>query len=134
MPGSVFFDTNILVYAFGTTDPRSIRAKELLAEGGAISVQVLNEFAAVARRRIGMDWSEVQRALSALRTVCSPILPLTLAMHGSAMTLAEQHGLHVYDAMIVSAAMAAGCKVLYSEDMQNGRSFPGGPTIRNPFS
>jgi predicted nucleic acid-binding protein len=134
MRGSVFFDTNILVYAFGTADPRSVLAKDLLAEGGAVSVQVLNEFAVVARRRLGMEWPEVQRALRAVRTVCSPVLPLTLEMHEAAMILASEHGLHVYDAMIVSAARTAGCTLLYSEDMQDGRSFPGGLTIRNPFS
>ncbi len=134
MRGSVFFDTNILVYAFGTTDPRSVLAKELLSGGGTVSVQVLNEFAVVARRRLRLEWPEVQRALHAVRTVCSPVLPLTLDMHDEAMILASEHGLTVYDAMIVSAARTAGCRLLYSEDMQDGRRFPGGLTIRNPFS
>lgn len=133
MRDSVFFDTNVVVYAFGTTDPRSVRAKALLAEGGVISVQVLNEFTNVARRRLGMAWPEVRRALRAIRAVCSPVMALTVEMHEAAVALTERDGVPIYDAMIVAAAAAAGCGMLYSEDMQDGRVFPGGVTIRNPF-
>ncbi len=133
MNGSVFFDTNVVVYAFGTTDRRSVRAKALLAEGGVISVQVLNEFITVTRRRMGFAWPEVREALQAIRTVCGPVMVLTVAMHESAVALAERDGLPIYDAMIVAAAISARCDILYSEDMQDGRVFPGGLTIRNPF-
>lgn len=54
MPDKAFFDTNILIYAIAANDPRSQHAEELLAAGGAISVQVLNEFASVARRKLQM--------------------------------------------------------------------------------
>ena len=134
MRASVFFDTNVVVYAFVTNDPRCLRARELLAGGGAISVQVLNEFTNVARRRLNLAWPDVHRALQAIRSICAPVLPLTVAMHEAAVELAARDGLPIYDAMIVSAAVAAGCDVLYSEDMQDGRVFPTGLTIRNPFS
>ena len=133
MRGSVFFDTNVVVYAFGTTDPRAVRAKELLAAGGVISVQVLNEFTNVARRRLGLAWPEVHRALRAIRLVCGPVMALTVDMHEAAVALTERDGVPIYDAMIIAAAVAAGCGTLYSEDMQDGRVFPGGVTIRNPF-
>lgn len=133
MNDSVFFDTNVVVYAFGTTDPRSVRAKALLAEGGVISVQVLNEFIYVARRRLGMAWPEVREAVHAIRTVCGPVMALTVAMHEAAAAMAERDGVPIYDAMIVAAAVSAKCEILYSEDMHNGRVFPGGLTIRNPF-
>ena len=133
MRGSVFFDTNVVVYAFGTTDPRSVRAKALLAEGGVISVQVLNEFTNVARRRLGLAWPEMHRALRAIRAVCAPVMVLTVDMHEAAIALTERDGVPIYDAMIVAAAAAAGCDTLYSEDMQDGRTFPGGVTIHNPF-
>lgn len=134
MRDRVFFDTNVVVYAFGTTDPRSVRAKELLAEGGTISVQVLNEFTNVARRLLGLAWPEVHRALRAIRAVCEPVMTLTVPMHEAAVTMAERYGVPLYDAMIIAAAVAAGCRTLYSEDMQNGREFADGLTIRNPFS
>ena len=133
MRGSVFFDTNVVVYAFGTTDPRAVRAKKLLAAGGVISVQVLNEFTNVARRRLGFAWPEVHRALRAIRLVCGPVMALTVDMHEAAVALTERDGVPIYDAMIIAAAAAAGCGTLYSEDMQDGRVFPGGVTIRNPF-
>jgi predicted nucleic acid-binding protein len=53
MPGERFFDTNVLIYAFAVGDRRSARAEALLAEGGVIGVQVLNEFTNVVRRKLG---------------------------------------------------------------------------------
>ena len=50
MPAKQFFDTNILIYAFASNDLRSARAESLIAEGGVIGVQVLNEFTNVTRR------------------------------------------------------------------------------------
>ena len=59
MPAKAFFDTNVLIYAVAHDDPRSAQAEELLASGGVLSVQILNEFASVARRKILMSWSDV---------------------------------------------------------------------------
>src|SRR5204862_7095859 len=66
LPAKVFFDTNVLIYAVAHDEPRSTQAEELLASGGVLSVQILNEFASVARRKILMSWSEVTEALDAL--------------------------------------------------------------------
>ena len=63
MRGKRFLDTNILIYAIVQDDPRTPVAETLLIEGGVVSVQVLNEFAAVARRKLGMPWKEVTEAL-----------------------------------------------------------------------
>jgi len=57
MPAKAFFDTNVLIYVVAHDDPRSTQAEELLASGGVLSVQILNEFASVARRKILMSWS-----------------------------------------------------------------------------
>ncbi len=62
MPAKAFFDTNVLIYAVAHDDPRSRQAEELLALGGVLSVQILNEFASVARRKILMSWSDVTEA------------------------------------------------------------------------
>ena len=56
-----FLDTNILIYAFASGDKRSARAEALLAEGGVIGVQVLNEFTSVARRKLGWDWPRLRQ-------------------------------------------------------------------------
>lgn len=87
--GGAFLDTNVLVYAFAS-DRRAAQAEALLARGGAISVQVLNEFANVARRELGMAWGEVVDALDAARTLCRPVLGLDLGTHVEALRLAER--------------------------------------------
>jgi predicted nucleic acid-binding protein len=133
MPGSVFFDTNVLLYAVAQDDPRGPRAEALLAGGGILSVQVLNEFVSVARRKMKMPWKNVNEALDAVRVLCPSAVPLTTATHQAALKIAERQGYSIYDALIVAAALAAGCATLYSEDLQDGQVFGGKLTIRNPF-
>lgn len=133
MNDEVFFDTNILVYATDDTDPRGIIALELLEDGGLISVQVLNEFAAVASRKLRWGFDEIEIALTQFRTLCRPALPVCLKTHEAALRIAAQHGLHMYDSLIIASALRAGCTTLMSEDMQNARRFDGRLTIHNPF-
>src|SRR2546421_248653 len=92
MPGKAFFDTNVLIYAVAHNEPRSTQAEQLLASGGVLSVQILNEFASVARRKILMSWSEVTEALDAFRVLCPSPLPITIEMHEAALKIAEKHG------------------------------------------
>ena len=105
-----------------------------LANGGLISVQVLNELAAVARRKLRMSWPEVTDALGAIRILCPSPIPITAQMHDAALRLAGQHGFHIYDALIVEAALEADCTTLYSEDLQSGQVIDGRLTIHNPFN
>lgn len=60
-------------------------------------------------------------------------MPITSDTHASAIAIARDHGLSFFDALIVSSALEAGCDRLYSEDLQDGRRFPG-LTIVNPFA
>jgi predicted nucleic acid-binding protein len=129
-----FFDTNVLIYAVALDDPRNARAEELLASGGTISVQILNEFVSVARRKISMPWRDLRQALDAFRTLCPSPLPITIKMHEAALKIAEQHGFGFYDALVVAAALEAGCAILYSEDFQDGQKIDGKLTIRDPFA
>jgi predicted nucleic acid-binding protein len=133
MSDSVFFDTTILIYAVSTDDPRATIAEALLARGGCISVQVLNEFAAVARRKLKMSWEEIEEALGAIRTLCEPPAGLTVEIHDRALKLAAQYGYHIYDSLILASAIDAGCSTVYSEDMHDGQKI-GSVTIRNPFA
>lgn len=131
MPGE-FLDSNILVYAF-TADPRAAAAQKLLERGCAISVQGLNEFANVARRKLGKPWEEIRDALAAIRTVCTNILPIDLETHAAALHLAERHGFALFDALMIAAALQAGSDTLWSEDMQDGMTIDGRLRIANPF-
>ena len=134
MSDKVFFDTNVLVYSIGQHDARTPTADALLEQGGLISVQVLNELAAVAHRKLRMSWTEVTDALDAIRVLCPSPMPITAEMHDAALRLARQYGFHIYDALIVAAALEANCTTLYSEDLQSGQVIDGRLTIHNPFS
>jgi predicted nucleic acid-binding protein len=128
---SVFFDTNILVYA-QQTDEKGDRARALFSGGGKLSVQVLNEFTAVSRGKQARDWCQIAEAISDVLIVVDPPLALTLELHAAARALAEDHRLSFYDALIVASAIEAGCDTLFTEDLQHGRRF-GGLRIVNPF-
>jgi predicted nucleic acid-binding protein len=131
--GSAFIDTNVLLYAMVPEDPRSVAAEALLQTRPAISVQVLNEFANVTRRKLRWTWPRIEEGLAAIQQLCGPPRALTLETHRSAIDIARRHGFSVYDALIVAAALEAGCTTLYSEDMQDGQKIHA-VTIRNPFA
>ena len=128
-----FLDTNVLIYAFAEGDPKADTALTVLGGGGMISVQVLNELAAVAHRKLKMSWREITDALDAIRVLCPSPMPVTEDMHDAASRLAAQHGFHIYNALIVAAALEANCTILYSEDLQSGQVIEGRLTIQNPF-
>jgi predicted nucleic acid-binding protein len=131
MPAS-FFDTNVLVYLASGDAAKADRAEATIAAGGAISVQVLNELANVARRKMQMSWADTHAFLDMLRGLLT-VHPLTLETHETGLALAERYGLSTYDATIVASAILAGCDTLWSEDMQHGMTFKDGLRIVNPF-
>ena len=107
-------------------------AEKLLADGGWISVQVLNEFAAVTRHKLNFSWGETREALLAIRALCETPTRLSIETHEAALEIAARYGYHFYVALILAAAIEADCDILYTEDMQHGQSI--GPiTIHNPF-
>ena len=133
MKGAAFLDTNLLVYAALRPDARSDRARALLAEGGVVSVQVLDEFADVARHKLRRPWPEVRQALADIRGLCRPPLPVTLAAHEAALGIADRLGYRFYDSLVIASALEAGCATLLSEDLRDGQVVEGRLTIRDPF-
>lgn len=130
MPGA-FFDSNIPLYLLSSDVSKAGRAEQVMAEGGTISVQVLNEFVAVARRKHAAPWATIEQSLAALRHVCQ-VQPLTVATHDKAVALAKRYRIPIYDATIAASALEAGCDTLYSEDFQHGQKLDG-LTVLNPF-
>jgi predicted nucleic acid-binding protein len=128
----VFIDTNILLYLLSANNEKADRAEIIVQAGGLISVQVLNEIANVARRKLAMSWTEINEVLALIRSVC-PTAPLTIETHDRGRFVAERYGISVYDAMIVAAALLGGCETLYSEDMHNGLLIEHQLRICNPF-
>lgn len=131
MPGNAF-DSNVLLYVVAVNDEKAARARDLIADGGTISVQALNEVVNVARRKLAMPWPDLDALLEDLKDQFA-LVPVDLLTHETACRLAERYRLAFYDAAIVAAALLADCDTLWSEDMHDGLVIDGRLTIRNPF-
>jgi predicted nucleic acid-binding protein len=127
---SRFFDTNVLLYLLSADHAKADVAERLVGSGGVISVQVLNEFASVATRKHRMQLPEVREVLRTVQKLCE-VRPLSVETHERGLGVADRYQLSVYDAMIVASALEAGCKILYTEDLQDVAIVS--LTIRNPF-
>jgi predicted nucleic acid-binding protein len=131
MPGS-FFDSNVLVYLASQDSAKADRAEAVLDDGGAISAQVLNEIANVARRKMRMSWQETRGFLDSLRGLLA-VHPVTVETHELGLELAERYNLAIYDAFIAASALLAECDRLWSEDMQDGLAIERKLRVVNPF-
>jgi len=96
-------------------------------------VQVLNEFAAVARRKLNMTIAEISETVDTL-TQTLKVVPLTLDIHRRGLELADRYGYSVYDAMILAAALDSGCTQLLTEDLQHQQRIESTLDIVNPFA
>jgi predicted nucleic acid-binding protein len=126
-----FFDTSVLLYLLSADHAKADRAEKELSAGGVVSVQVLNEFASVASRKLKMSIAEIREVLRAIRGVCT-IVPISEETHDAGLRIAERYEVSVYDAMIVASALLAGCATVISEDMQDGQILEERLKIRNP--
>jgi predicted nucleic acid-binding protein len=127
-----FIDTNVLVYVASDDVVKADRATRVLAEGGATSVQVLNEATNVARKKMRMSWGDTYDFLSLIRRLLT-VHPVTLETHMTGLGLAERHGISIWDAMIAAAALHAGCDRLWTEDLRHGQLLDGRLRIANLF-
>lgn len=140
MSSRFFLDANIFLYTFDTSAPRKAQIAQSLidraigTQSGVISFQVVQEFFSGAFKRTVSKLMTQGEAERYLHNVFAPLL----AVHSSATLYSEAlrtyavGGLSWYDSLIVTAALQAKCSVLYSEDMQHGRTF-GTLRIENPF-
>ena len=132
-----FVDTNVLVYAEDARDEgKQARARDLIARlmrerRGVVSLQVLQEFFAVATRKLDMDAESARRRL--LLYSRFEVIDLSLVDLFAAIDLHLLHGLSFWDGFVVRAALNGNCRKLHSEDMQSGRVIEH-LTIENPFA
>ena len=126
-----FIDSNVILYLLSGDANKADKAEEIVAAGGIISVQVLNEVTSVCHRKLKMDWAEIEAVLEAVKANVQ-IVPLTEITHVQAIQICQRYQLSFYDAHICAAAIVAGATVLLSEDMQHGLMIDG-MTIKNPF-
>ena len=127
-----FADTNVVLYLLDD-GPKAERAEEILGQGPRISVQVLNEAMVNCRRKAGLSWEDTGAFLEGIKSLC-PVEDLTIQTHQVGRALAEKYQLSVYDAMIVAAALVAGCTTLWTEDMQDGLLIEDRLRLVNPFA
>lgn len=126
-----FFDSNVILYLLSADAAKADKAEAIVAGGGVISVQVLNEVTSVCRRKLKMSWGDVAAVLDAVKSACK-VVPLTISTHEGALDIAQRYGVSFYDANICAAAILSDADILVSEDMQDGMSIDG-LVIRNPF-
>ena len=127
-----FFDTSVLFYLLSNDQHRADRVELLLAKRGAISVQVLNEFAAVAMRKLRMPLGDVKEILDTVRAVCT-VAPVTVETHDRGIALCERYKFSFYDSLVIASALIVGAKVLYTEDLQHGQVIDRQLRVVNPF-
>jgi predicted nucleic acid-binding protein len=128
-----FFDTNILVYAFSIEHgAQQVIAFSLLSDGGTVGVQTLNEYANVLTGKLKKSWHDAIVFLDAVQGMCSQPIPVTLSVHQRGLDIAGKTGYHIYDSMMLAAALEAECTIFYTEDLHDGQVIEG-LTIRNPF-
>ena len=127
----VFLDSNVLLYSLSPDERKRNRATSLIAARPVVSVQVLNEFVNVVRKKLKWEFEKIPTFLRPIRKDCT-VVALTEETHDLAVQIACDHKFKIYDANIIAAAELAGCNVLYTEDMSHGQVI-GRVTILNPF-
>jgi predicted nucleic acid-binding protein len=127
-----FFDTSVLLYLLSGDTAKADRVETLLSTRGVVSVQVLNEFAVVALRKLRMPLNEIREILDTIRAVCA-VEPITVETHDRGLAVLERYRFSLYDSMLVAAALIAGAKIIYSEDLQHGQVIDNQLRVTNPF-
>jgi predicted nucleic acid-binding protein len=127
-----FFDTSVLLYLLSDDTVRADKIETLLAARGVISVQVLNEFAVVALRKLKIPLNEVREILDTIRAVCA-VEPITVETHDRGLAVFERYRFSLYDSILVATALISGAKILYSEDLQHGQIIDNQLRVTNPF-
>jgi predicted nucleic acid-binding protein len=140
MPAEFFLDTNVFVYSFDSSAPAKREKARALVRGaletgdGVISWQVAQEFMNVALHRFERPLAarEAAEYLDEVLTPLCRVFPSPDLLR-DALAIHTETGFHFYDALVVAGAVAAGARILYTEDLQSGRELRG-VRIENPFA
>lgn len=137
MNGRTFIDTNVWVYAVDTADPaKRARALEILAASPekdyVISAQVLGEFYATVTGKLRDAVSGPDGRAMVERMKQLPVVPIDTQLVGDAIDRTQQWQVSYWDALILAAAVSAGCRSMLSEDLAHGATY-GSVRVENPF-
>jgi len=135
MNGSVFLDTNVLVYLYSRTETkkREINLSLLKKYPCITSTQALNEFTNVHTKKYKTPRTQIRKLVEGIVRFCQ-IQKIEEETIYTAIYLNEKYGYAYYDCLMLASALHAGCNLLFSEDMQNGQIIEQRYTIVNPFS
>ena len=128
----IFFDTNTLLYLLSTDNHKANWISKNLQQSNVISIQVLNEFTSASLRKIKLTSAEIDEFLD-LFTSTFNVRSLDMDTFETGLTVSRRYGHQHYVAMIIAAALQAGCERLYSEDMQHQQIINKRLEIVNPF-
>lgn len=133
----VALDTNVLAYAEGINgaarrDAALALIRRLPQETTVVPVQVFGDLFNVLVRKGGRSRRDARDALQSWRDAF-PVVETSTEVMVTAADLATDHQLGIWDAVILSAASQADCRLLLSEDLQEGFTW-GGVTVVDPFS
>ncbi len=127
-----FIDTNVLVYLLDTDLHKKNIALNLFKNTPTISLNVLNEYSNVCRKKFRRPISNIKSDIEILIQKVNLIIPdLHTVQH--ALELAEQLGYSHFDSLMLASALESDCTVFYSEDLQDGQLIKGSLRICNPF-
>ena len=134
MKDKVFIDTNVLIYAYSETEPDKKATTLNILENYHIvfSIQVINEFIWVMNKKYKIDFKILQALLDRFWEKFEVTL-LQKTSIDQALSIAQRYKYSYWDSLILSSALENGCKVLYTEDMQDGQTINGTLKIENPF-
>ncbi|WP_394654175.1 PIN domain-containing protein [uncultured Sphingomonas sp.] len=94
---------------------------------------MLNEFTNVARRKMALDWPEIQRFLNGVCDLIS-VIPLSVSTYRVALGLAQRYHFSVNDAVMVASALKSDATTLFTEDLHDGLLIDGRLRVIDPFS
>jgi predicted nucleic acid-binding protein len=139
MSANSFIDTNVFIYLLeGLDEHKADKAEQLIEYGIAsgtacISFQVVQEClnTAIRKAEIPLTLGDMNLYLKSVLMPLCRVQP-SLGLYQTALDIKGRYRFSFYDSLIIAAALEAGCKTLFSEDMQHGQIIET-LTIQNPF-
>ena len=131
----VFLDTNVLLYALSDDEQRKAKAGAIIygEADWIISTQVLIEFSAVCLRKKLLPSERLLASVEELSEIAARVVLVDPPLIEEAIRVQQRYRFSWFDSLIVTSAVAADCRTLYSEDMQDGQQI-GDLRIVNPFA
>lgn len=135
MAERVFLDTNVVVYCHDDSAPeKRARSAEIL-EGDdqlVVSTQVLQEFYVTVTRKLSRALSETDAERAVQDLAALTVVRIDTALVLAAVATSRRHRMSLWDALILQAALAGGCRKVLTEDLQDGFEL-GSVRVENPF-